>query len=75
MRSLSERIRMLETESGPGHDRITEILRAIIRPEDGAVIALYRSVLGEYRQREVTTDEELAEVGYSRQSDGTLMEV
>lgn len=75
MRSLSERIRVLETELAPEVDGITEIHHRIIRPEDGAIIGLFRSVLGKYRHREVTTDEELTEVGYCRQPDGTLMEV
>ena len=75
MRSLSERIKTLETELRPGPDRITEIHRRIIRTGDGAIIGLYRSVLGEYRSREITTDKELAEAGYCRQPDGTLMEV
>lgn len=72
MRSLSERIKVLESAMGDGPNRLTEIHDLIIRPEDGAIVGLYRSVIGGYQYREVTTDDELAEIGYTRNSDGTL---
>jgi hypothetical protein len=75
MVKLNERIKKLERVLTPHPDRITEIIRPIIRPGDCAVVGVFRTILGVGGPHPVTTDEELSEIGYRKSADGTLSEV